>query len=124
MKIPGSDGNDSKLRRLSDEVSSDKASGGRGIKAGLNRTDDGAPAAPGQLGADSVKVSSLAALLRSELNPARMGGERQQRIEQLKQQIKEGTYQPAVEDIAASVGEELSYEILLSGESSKDDSSI
>jgi len=63
---------------------------------------------------DSVDVS-LAKAISAQLSPEAMAAERRQRIESLKQQIAEGKYNPSSEAIAASVGEELMFEILGSG---------
>jgi anti-sigma28 factor (negative regulator of flagellin synthesis) len=123
MKIPGSDGSDSKVKRLQDGVSGDQTVARKpGVRTGQG--EDGPGRALGVLGGDdSVNVSSLGALLKSELDPAKLAAERREKLEALKQQIKDGTYQPPLENVAKSLSQELSFEILLSGDDVKDDSS-
>jgi flagellar biosynthesis anti-sigma factor FlgM len=66
--------------------------------------------------ADTIKVSSLGALLQSELNPAKMADERAQKVAKLKEQIQNGTYAPDSQSIARSMSEEIYLEIALAGD--------
>jgi anti-sigma28 factor (negative regulator of flagellin synthesis) len=70
--------------------------------------------------ADTVSFSSLGAMLRQELNPGRMADERRAKIESLKEQIRSGSYSPAPEAVASAVSEEISLEVLLSGDALQD----
>jgi len=121
MKVPGSDGNDSKVKLLKDARGSEQAVArkvGADVKA-AEQPEEAAKAASKD--SDSVKVSSLAALLKSELDPTKLAAERRQKVEDLKKQIRDGTYQPPLSELARSVSEELSFEILLGGSSTGND---
>lgn len=111
MKVPGTEIKDAVLGRVQD-VRSEKGATRKGAAAA-----DGV-AAGGSLQAaldDTMQISSVGATLKDELDPAKMAEERRAKIEAIKQQIKNGTYNPPLEGIAQAVGEELSLEILLSG---------
>jgi flagellar biosynthesis anti-sigma factor FlgM len=73
-------------------------------------------AASAESKADTIQVSSLGALLQSELNPAKMAEERAQKIAKLKEQIKNGTYAPDSQAIARSMSEEIYLEVALAGD--------
>lgn len=110
MKIPGSDAVDNNKPRAN-EQSSVRRSPAEGLAEHLRSQD-----ATAQSKADSIKVSSLGSFLQSELNPAKMAEERAQKIAALKEQVRNGTYAPATEDVARSVSEELYLEIALAGD--------
>ena len=109
MKVPGTEIKESVLGRVQD---------GRAEK---NAARKGAAEAVGDAGSlqaaldDTMQISSVGTMLKSELDPAKMAEERRAKIEALKEQIKNGTYKPPLEGVAQAVGEELSLEILLSG---------
>ena len=113
MKVPGSEAKDAIIARVT-EARADKAAARDaaqkkgGLATELAASDAGA-------GGDRVEFSSLGAILKSELNPSKMADERRAKIEALKAQIKNGTYQPPLENVAQAVGEEISLEVLLSG---------
>ena len=118
MKVPGSDATDLPINR-SQEVRT-------GEKSVVRRQASNDQAAVGQESsqaarskADSIRVSSLGALLQSELNPAKMADERAQKVAALKEQIRNGTYAPDSQAVAQSVSEELYLEIAF-GADSKD----
>jgi flagellar biosynthesis anti-sigma factor FlgM len=124
MKIPGSDGNGNKLNQVADGINTDRSNNGRAVRAGQNRTETGAPAAPGRLKDDSVQVSSLGSLMQSELDPTRMAAERKEKLERLKQQVQNGTYKPPLEEVAAAMSQELAFEIMLAGDEEPKDESL
>lgn len=111
MKVPGSEAKDAIVARVQ-EARAEKAAA---REAAEKRGSPSADAAVAGAEGDKVEFSSLGALLKSELNPSRMAEERRAKIEALKAQIKNGTYQPPIENVAQAVGEELSLEVLLSG---------
>lgn len=110
MKIPGSDAVENKKPRANEQAGVRRSSA-EGLTDHLRSQD-----ATGQSKADSIKVSSLGAFLQSELNPAKMAEERAQRVAALKEQVRNGTYTPASEDVARAVSEELYLEIALAGD--------
>jgi anti-sigma28 factor (negative regulator of flagellin synthesis) len=57
--------------------------------------------------------------IREELDPVKMAAERRAKIESLKEQIRNGTYAPPINDVARSVGEEISLEVLFGGDALK-----
>jgi anti-sigma28 factor (negative regulator of flagellin synthesis) len=117
MKVPGSDSNNDVLKRVQ-ESSVRERSGQRRVGA-----ESGATSAPteGLLGelaktkGDTVTVSSLGSRIREELDPAKMVAERRAKIESLKEQIRNGTYAPPLDEVARSFSEEVSLEVLFSG---------
>ncbi len=115
MKIPGSDGNEKRIGLLKDPRSAEQAGEKRSTSVSKNQGDvtaDATSKASGQK--DSVTLSSLGTLLRTELDPTKLAEERQKKLDELKKRIQEGTYQPPLRDVARSLSEELSLEILLS----------
>lgn len=68
----------------------------------------------GQSG-DETKISTLAAALHNQLNPAQLLEERKAKIANIKEQIKNGTYNPPLADVAQALAEEISSEILSVG---------
>ena len=110
MKIPGSDAVDNNKPRASEQ------SAVRRSPSEVAAEQARSQGAPAQAKADSIKVSSLGAYLQSELNPSKMVDERAKKIESLKEQIRNGTYNPSSESVARSLGEELYLEIALAGD--------
>jgi len=114
MKVPGSDGNSEALKRIQEATTGDRSVQRRGNpQAGA-----ASPAAEGLMGelskaqGDTFTVSSLGARIKEELDPTKMAAERRAKIERLKEQIKNGTYAPPVEEVAQSFSEEVSLEVL------------
>lgn len=119
MKVPGSDGSGSVIKRVQDGRVGEQA-GAR--KAGASA--DSAASLSAELDrsqVDTMKFSSLGAMLRQELDPSRMMEERRAKVASLKEQIQNGTYAPSSLAVAQSVGEELSTEILFGGKSLTDE---
>jgi flagellar biosynthesis anti-sigma factor FlgM len=114
MKIPGSDAVDNKISRPTDTRAGEQSGVHRSNVTGAGSEDRTASAA--QSKADTIKVSSLGALLQSELNPAKMADERAQKIAKLKEQIQNGTYASDSQSIARSMSEEIYLEIALAGD--------
>ena len=117
MKVPGSGGNNEILKRVQEGSVGDRSIQ-RGVSTESGRTTSGATGLAGELAGakgDTFTVSSLGARIREELDPANMAAERRAKIESLKEQIRNKTYNPPVEDVARSVSEEVSLEVLLSG---------
>lgn len=110
MKIPGSDAVDNKKSRASEQLPTRRPT----VDGGVGSAGSNGSAA--QSKGDSIKVSSLGALMQSELNPAKMAEERAQKIAALKEQIKNGTYSPDSSAVARSLGEEIYLEIALGGD--------
>ncbi len=110
MKVPGSEKADLPINRSQELRTGDQAS--------VRRSSTGEASSVGQeqsqaakSKADSIRVSSLGALLQSELNPAKMAEERAQKVAALKEQIRNGTYAPDTQAVARSLAEELYLEI-------------
>lgn len=121
MKIPGSDGNSDVLKRVQEGSVGDR-SVQRKTSAEVSSTSQGAEGLLGELSRtkdDSFTMSALGAGIRKELDPLAMAAERRAKIESLKEQIRNNTYNPSVEDIARSVSEEISLEVLFAGQSIK-----
>lgn len=64
---------------------------------------------------DEAKISTLAAALHNQLNPSQLLEERKAKIASIKEQIKNGTYNPPLADVAQALAEEISAEILSVG---------
>ena len=114
MKIPGSDAVENKISRTTDARPGEQSGARRSAVTGAGSEDSSASSAGSK--ADTIKVSSLGALLQSELNPAKMADERAQKIAKLKEQIQNGTYAPDSQSIARSMSEEIYLEIALAGD--------
>jgi hypothetical protein len=117
MKVPGSDGNSEILKRVQEGAVNER-SVQRKAKAEAGANAAGAEGLMGELAkaqGDTFTVSSLGARIREELDPAKMAAERRAKIESLKEQIRNGTYAPPLQEVAQSVGEEISLEVLFSG---------
>lgn len=105
-----------KVRRLGEGLLNGAASLPReddssgGVKSGQERVrrDD----AQGEL---RIELS-LGRAIQAQLDPASLAAERRARVEALKQQVQNGTYQiPPSDLLAARVGEEISLEVLSFG---------
>ncbi len=83
-------------------------------RAALDRLKEGLGESKASKG-DQVEVSTLATALNGQLNPASFAEERKAKIEDIKERIKNGTYNPRMEDVARALAEEISSEILSSG---------
>lgn len=114
MKIPGSDAVDNKIARTTDARSGEQSSVRRSSVTSAGSEDRSAESARSK--ADTIKVSSLGALLQSELNPAKMAEERAQKIAKLKEQIQNGTYAPDTQAVARSLSEEIYLEVAMAGD--------
>jgi flagellar biosynthesis anti-sigma factor FlgM len=114
MKIPGSDAVENKLSRTNDARTGEQSAVRRSTVAGANSEERSAEVARSK--ADTIKVSSLGALLQSELNPAKMAEERAQKVAKLKEQIQNGTYAPDTQAVARSLSEEIALEIAVAGD--------
>jgi flagellar biosynthesis anti-sigma factor FlgM len=114
MKIPGSDAVDNKISRPADARTGEQSGVRRSTVTGAGTDERSAASAESK--ADTIQVSSLGALLQSELNPAKMAEERAQKIAKLKEQIKNGTYAPDSQAIARSMSEEIYLEVALAGD--------
>lgn len=114
MKIPGSDAVENKIARTTEARTGEQSAVRRSTVAGANQ--EGASAQSTRSRADTIKVSSLGALLQSELNPAKMAEERAQKIAMLKEQIHNGTYAPDSQAVARSLSEEIYLEVALAGD--------
>ncbi len=119
MKVPGSDGSVNVLKRVN-EGRVGEQTGAR--KAGVAADSaEGLSTEVGRSQVDTMKFSSLGAMLRQELDPSHMMEERRAKVESLKEQIRNGTYAPSSLAVAQSVGEELSAEIIFGGKSLADE---
>jgi anti-sigma28 factor (negative regulator of flagellin synthesis) len=65
-------------------------------------------------GTDKVDVS-IGRAIQDELNPQEILAARRQRVEELKELIAKGEYNPSSEDVAAAVLENLTFEITRAG---------
>ncbi len=119
MKVPGSDGSSDVTKRIKEVTV-----GERSIQKKAGAQDE-APTASGLVAelakskGDTFTVSNLGAHIRGELDSVKMVAERRAKIESLKEQIKNGTYAPPFNDVAQSVAEEISLEVLFSGSALK-----
>jgi anti-sigma28 factor (negative regulator of flagellin synthesis) len=122
MKVPGSDGNVKAPARAQDGRVSESPVHRKGVteKASDGSVRGGVAQELHKPQVDTMNFSSLGALMRQELNPGRMADERRARIESLKEQIRNGSYAPSSEAVASSVSEEISLEVLLSGNALQD----
>lgn len=120
MKIPGSTGDEKKVN-VNNETRIAEQAAGRKIGL-LKRLDESAGGISGPVdsGTDSFTVSQVGAQITSELDPAKMAEERRKKIDDIKKRIQNGTYQPPLTDVARSMSEELSLEILLSDQGGLD----
>ncbi len=114
MKVPGSERNSqikaqTEAQRVSDQTAGQRISRDAGAQGGL------AAELAKTTKQDTMTISSLGALLKQELNPSTMADERAQKVAALKDQIQNGTYSPATNLVAASIGEEISLEVLFGG---------
>ena len=112
MKIPGSDDT---TRGIKDGIG--LGSHARGVRETKTQgsASEGSAAETASQAMDTVTMSPLALLMGEELDPAKMAEERKRRVEELKQRISKGEYNPNITQVAGAVGEEISLEILLAG---------
>lgn len=110
MKVPGSDGNESVLKRIQEGRVGEQAASRRAPTT--NGAADGLSAELQKTQVDTMKFSSLGAVLRQELDPVKMAEERRAKVESLKERIRNGSYAPPVESIAQALGEEISTEVI------------
>lgn len=87
------------------------------IARGLTRRQqgertDGQPNPAGVAAREGRVQLGLAKAIQSEFDSQRLNDERREKIERLKQAIGSGSYQPPVDEVAASVGQEIVFEIL------------
>jgi anti-sigma28 factor (negative regulator of flagellin synthesis) len=122
MKVPGSDGNVKPPVRVQDGRVGESPVHRKGVtdKAADSVVRGDAAQTLVKPQADTMTISSLGAMLRQELNTGRMADERRAKIESLKEQIRNGTYAPSAQAVASSVSEEISLEIMLSGDALQD----
>jgi anti-sigma28 factor (negative regulator of flagellin synthesis) len=118
MKVPGSDGNSKAPGRVQDGRVGESPVHRKGVAD--SSVGDGVAQQLAKSQADTVTVSSLGAMLRQELSPGRLAEERRAKIESLKEQIRNGSYAPPPEAVASAVSEEISLEVLLSGDALQD----
>lgn len=121
MKVRGSEGNENVVQRAQEARVGDK--GAARAAVGTAASSGNVPGLGAQLekvSVDTMKFSSLGAMLRQELDPSKMAEERRAKIAALKEQIRNGTYAPPIEAVAQSVSEEISLEVLLSGQAAAD----
>lgn len=110
MKVPGSDAADIKISRSS-EARTGEQKGVRRSVVGDGSQDAASQGLASKSSADTIRVSSLGTLLKSELNPAKIAEERAQKIAALKEQIANGTYAPDSQAVARSLSEEIFLEV-------------
>jgi anti-sigma28 factor (negative regulator of flagellin synthesis) len=120
MKIPGSTGDEKKVSvnnetRVSEQISGRKL----GLLKRLNEAAGGV-ASPAGNATDSFTVSEVSSQIATDLDPAKMAEERRKKVEDIKKRIQNGTYQPPLTEVARSMSEELSLEILLSDQGGLD----
>ncbi len=110
MKVPGSEGNEGVLKRIQEGRVGEQSATRRAATS--NGVADGLSGELQKTQVDTMKFSSLGAVLRQELDPAKMAEERRAKIESLKERIRNGSYAPPVEGIAQAFGEEISTEVI------------
>jgi anti-sigma28 factor (negative regulator of flagellin synthesis) len=120
MKIPGSDGDNSQIKRLNDEAAAERAKRGatpqrpESLSDALGQEASASSSTAG--GASDRFISSKLGLkIREELDPGKMLLERREKIERIKEQLKSGSYSIDADKVARSVGEEISLELLFGG---------
>lgn len=116
MKVRGADGSETSATRIQDGRVADKdAARGVNPKTTTDRLIESVSSGSNKSSVDTVKFSSLGAMMRQELDPTKMKEERRAKIDALKEQIRNGTYSRSSDAVAQSMSEEVSLEILLSG---------
>ena len=110
MKVPGSENSESVLKRVQEGRVGEQAVVRKAGSDGAAQGSPGSSIAKAQV--DTVKFSSLGAVLSQELDPAKMVEERRAKIEALKDQIRNGTYAPSSQAVAQSISEEISAEVV------------
>jgi len=110
MKVPGSDAADIKISRTTDARTGEQKGIRRSVVGEVSQ-EAASQGSAAKGAADTIQVSSLGALLRSELNPAKMAEERANKIASLKEQIATGAYSPDSKAVARSLSEEIFLEV-------------
>ena len=64
---------------------------------------------------DEVKMSGVGALLNEQLNPQTLSAERKKKLEEIKELLALGKYNPPMEKVAEALSNEISLEILTRG---------
>lgn len=113
MKVPGSEDTGDALRRIQEKTVAGEGAKQKRVNPDAKRDEAGrASAQASRSGEDKFIRSNLASQIRAELSPAAMLAERRAKIEALKEQISNGSYNPPVGDVARAVAEEVSTEII------------
>ncbi len=93
---------------------------GKNNRAGVLSKDSGV--AKQRDTTDRVNLD-LGRSIQQILDPTQMAAARRAKVEELKKQVSEGTYQmPSSEKLARAIGEELTFEILANGPTFSSDS--
>lgn len=120
MKVPGSDGSDKAAVVRLNEVRPNDVRPNEG--APLRRSESllqevvQEEGSEGSASSDTVSFSATGTVMHRELNAATLAQERRAKVEALKKRIQDGTYAPSSDAVAGSVAEEISLEVLLSGD--------
>ena len=121
MKVPGSDGSVQAPARVQDGRVSDASVNRKGsTERSGGGVRDGLVGELSKSQVDTMTISSLASLLRQELDPVRLAEERKAKVESIKERIRNGSYAPPAEAVASSVDEEISLEVLFGGDALQD----
>lgn len=115
MKIPGSDGSDKAAVVRFGEARPSETTAPRRSNSLLQEVVRDESSKTGE-GSDTVSFSATGAVMYRELSAVALAEERRAKIDNIKKRIQEGTYAPASEAVAGSVAEEISLEVLLSGD--------
>ncbi|MFN4895927.1 MAG: flagellar biosynthesis anti-sigma factor FlgM [Pseudomonadota bacterium] len=117
MKVPGSDGNTDALKRVKGESVNEGAIKRRqaGQTGLLPEGPEGVTGEQAKSKGDTFTVSPLAAKISEQLSAKTIAEERRAKVNSIKEQIKNGTYQPPLELVAEAISEEINLEVLLSG---------
>jgi anti-sigma28 factor (negative regulator of flagellin synthesis) len=113
MKVPGSDGSSNSLSRIKEGLG-DSRSVVRKSSGDANTQSSGLLGELSRKDSDTITFSPLSSRIRAELNPSNMVDERRAKVEQLIQQVANGSYDPPRQSVASAMGEEISFEVLLS----------
>lgn len=75
---------------------------------------EGVPGGESESG-DTVSVG-LAGVISSELNPTKLAAERREKIERLKELVKQGKYDVSSGDVAAAFLQEVTFDVMSGGQ--------
>ena len=115
MKIPGTDGSDkAAVVRFGEARPSETAAPRRSDSLIQEVVRDESSEA--RDGSDTVSFSATGTVMYRELSAMTLAEERRAKIDNIKKRIQEGSYAPSSEAVAGSVAEEISLEVLLSGD--------